>query len=72
MNIYSKLRVEKTLKNQIWRDIMPNKDGTGPDGKGPKTGKQRGNCEGAKPQAGNGRCCGENRRKRAGCRRGRD
>ncbi len=23
---------------------MPNKDGTGPDGKGPKTGRGRGNC----------------------------
>lgn len=26
---------------------MPNKDGTGPEGKGPKTGRQLGNCEGA-------------------------
>ncbi len=26
---------------------MPNKDGTGPKGKGPKTGRQEGNCEGA-------------------------
>ena len=26
---------------------MPNKDGTGPAGKGPKTGRQEGNCEGA-------------------------
>lgn len=33
---------------------MPNKDGTGPLGKGSKTGKQRGNCEGAEP-------CGQNR-----------
>ena len=24
---------------------MPNKDGTGPEGKGPKTGRQMGNCE---------------------------
>ena len=24
---------------------MPNKDGTGPRGKGPKTGAQEGNCE---------------------------
>ena len=23
---------------------MPNKDGTGPQGKGPKTGRQMGNC----------------------------
>ncbi len=28
---------------------MPNKDGTGPNGNGPKTGKQLGNCEGATP-----------------------
>ena len=28
---------------------MPNKDGTGPEGKGPKTGRQMGDCEGAKP-----------------------
>jgi hypothetical protein len=25
---------------------MPNKDGTGPEGKGSKTGRQLGNCEG--------------------------
>ncbi|HOH04493.1 MAG TPA: DUF5320 domain-containing protein [Candidatus Pacearchaeota archaeon] len=29
---------------------MPNKDKTGPEGKGPKTGRQMGNCEGAEPQ----------------------
>ncbi len=28
---------------------MPNKDGTGPQGKGPKTGRQMGNCKDAKP-----------------------
>jgi hypothetical protein len=28
---------------------MPNKDGTGPEGKGPRTGRQMGNCEGAVP-----------------------
>ncbi len=28
---------------------MPNRDGTGPEGKGPKTGRQMGNCEGARP-----------------------
>lgn len=28
---------------------MPNKDGTGPEGKGYKTGRQMGNCKGAKP-----------------------
>ncbi|MBU2053033.1 MAG: DUF5320 domain-containing protein [Nanoarchaeota archaeon] len=26
---------------------MPNRDGTGPEGKGPKTGRQAGKCEGA-------------------------
>ncbi|MCR4335571.1 MAG: DUF5320 domain-containing protein [archaeon] len=24
---------------------MPNKDGKGPEGKGPKTGRKKGNCE---------------------------
>ncbi len=24
---------------------MANRDGTGPEGKGPKTGKQKGNCD---------------------------
>lgn len=28
---------------------MPNRDGTGPEGKGPRTGRQMGNCEGAEP-----------------------
>ena len=30
---------------------MPNRDGTGPDGEGPRTGRQRGNCDGAKPKS---------------------
>ena len=30
---------------------MPKFDGTGPGGKGPKTGGQMGKCDGAKPQA---------------------
>lgn len=34
---------------------MPNRDGKGPNGKGPKTGRQEGNCDNAKPIArGNG------------------
>ena len=33
---------------------MPNKDGTGPEGKGPKTGRQLGNCENTTPQNGRG------------------
>jgi hypothetical protein len=32
---------------------MPNKDGTGPEGKGSKTGRKRGNCEGAEAQEDN-------------------
>jgi len=31
---------------------MPNFDKTGPTGKGPKTGRQQGNCEGTTPQQG--------------------
>lgn len=34
---------------------MPNRDKTGPQGEGPKTGRQLGNCEGAEPQQGFGR-----------------
>jgi hypothetical protein len=33
---------------------MPNKDGTGPEGKGPRTGRQMGNCKNAKPITGRG------------------
>jgi len=50
---------------------MPNKDGTGPEGKGSKTGRQMGNCKDAEPQQGFGRGrglgpCGRGR----GCGRG--
>ena len=34
---------------------MPNRDKTGPEGKGSKTGRQMGNCKDAKPQQGLGR-----------------
>ncbi|MBW3015731.1 DUF5320 domain-containing protein [Candidatus Woesearchaeota archaeon] len=34
---------------------MPNEDGTGPEGKGPKTGRQLGKCEGAEPIGRTGR-----------------
>ncbi|MCW8965080.1 MAG: DUF5320 domain-containing protein [Candidatus Pacearchaeota archaeon] len=39
---------------------MPNKDGTGPEGKGSKTGRQMGNCKDAKPvgKCGKPRECG--------------
>jgi hypothetical protein len=40
MNIYS-------LLGRVEVNKMPNKDGTGPAGKGPKTGRQEGKCEGA-------------------------
>ena len=33
---------------------MPNRDGTGPEGKGSKTGRQMGNCKGTEPQPGLG------------------
>ena len=40
---------------------MPNRDGTGPEGKGPRTGRQMGNCEGAEPVAGRGQGFGNGR-----------
>lgn len=41
---------------------MPNRDKTGPEGKGSKTGRQMGNCEGAQPQGrGFGRGLGRGR-----------
>lgn len=42
MNIYSLLNTRRRYE-------MPNRDGTGPEGKGPKTGRQMGNCKGAQP-----------------------
>jgi hypothetical protein len=39
---------------------MPRRDGTGPDGQGPKTGRQMGGCKGAKPM-GNMKGCGKGR-----------
>ena len=46
---------------------MPNRDGKGPEGKGPKTGRQMGDCEGAEPIVGRGRGAGAGRR--MGCGR---
>jgi hypothetical protein len=42
---------------------MSNRDGTGPEGKGSKTGRQMGNCNGAEPQSefGSGRGLGRGR-----------
>jgi len=39
---------------------MPNRDGTGPEGKGPKTGRQMGNCKDTLPKRGLGRGRGRN------------
>jgi hypothetical protein len=50
---------------------MPNKDKTGPEGKGPRTGRQMGNCDNAQPIVGRGRGfgpCGCGMRR--GCGRG--
>jgi hypothetical protein len=50
---------------------MPNKDGTGPQGKGSKTGRQMGNCKEAEPKRGLGKglgSCGcDNRRGQRRC-----
>lgn len=44
---------------------MPNRDGTGPAGAGPRTGGQRGSCKGARPTSrprdGRGRGMGNGR-----------
>ncbi len=58
---------------------MPNLDGTGPAGKGPKTGGQTGKCAGAEPKGrpvdgrgeGKGRCRGAGGRGPCGAGRGR-
>ena len=45
------------------KNKMPNKDKTGPNKKGPKTGRQLGDCEGAEPiQRGSGNGCRGQRR----------
>lgn len=50
---------------------MPERDKTGPNGSGPKTGRQLGNCEGATPTVGQGFCYGMRRGFGRGCGRGR-
>ena len=40
---------------------MPNRDGTGPEGGGSKTGRQMGDCEDAEPVVGRGRGRGAGR-----------
>ncbi len=49
--------ITKLAVLQQGENKMPNRDGTGPEGKGPKTGRQMGNCNGAEPQRGLGRGC---------------
>ena len=51
---------------------MPNKNGTGPEGKGPMTGRQMGNCKGAdksESRPGRGQGIGSGRRPRGFGRR---
>ena len=51
---------------------MPNRDKTGPEGKGPKTGRQQGNCEVVEPVVepvvvrGRGMGCGNGRGRKIG------
>lgn len=54
MNIYS------LLKEVIY---VPNKDGTGPEGLGPRTGRQMGNCNGTKANTVGSRPRGQGRRR---------
>ncbi|MFH1770041.1 MAG: DUF5320 domain-containing protein [archaeon] len=46
---------------------MSNKDGTGPEGKGPRTGRGMGNCKGSDENLDKARSL----RRGCGCRRGR-
>ena len=48
---------------------MPNKDGTGPNGDGSKTGRQMGKCENAEPVSSRGQGCGRGLGRGRGCRR---
>ncbi|MFH1589837.1 MAG: DUF5320 domain-containing protein [archaeon] len=47
---------------------MPNKDGTGPEGKGPKTGRGTGNCKDAEPVKKGPGPCGQGLKKGLGRR----
>lgn len=50
---------------------MPNKDGTGPEGKGSRTGRQMGNCKGSDDSVESElRPCGRKAPRRIGFRRG--
>lgn len=44
-----------------WGDNMPNKDGTGPKGEGPRTGRGLGNCGGQNTVRSQGRGLGRGR-----------
>jgi predicted DNA-binding protein (UPF0251 family) len=58
----------KSIKIHGGEYKMPNKDGTGPEGKGPKTGRERGNCEGAEPRGRGQGPCGKGMRRGNGRR----
>jgi len=45
---------------------MPRQDKTGPEGKGPRTGRQMGNCKDAEPQDGGGFSRGQGRNSNSG------
>lgn len=52
----SEISVSNIIKME--KKNMPNQDGTGPEGKGSKTGRQMGKCKDAEPQErGFGRRC---------------
>lgn len=51
--------------------IMPNQDGTGPQGDGPRTGRGLGNCGGDSNNSGSGRGAGRGRGRNSGKGRGR-
>jgi hypothetical protein len=45
MNIYSLYYESIFITEYEGGEIMPNRDGTGPKGKGPKTGRKKGKCK---------------------------
>jgi predicted DNA-binding protein (UPF0251 family) len=56
----------------ITNNNMPNFDGTGPDGEGPKTGRRMGKCEGAKKERVTRRSAGRAQKGTGRGRRGRN
>ena len=61
MNIYS-------LPEKVEVNKMPNKDRTGPEGKGPRTGRQMGDCKGAESEGRGLGPCGRGLRRGLGRR----